>query len=67
VRELDGEDDRLLEGCLGSVESCDVVPGNVGPFGEDGAGEAGTQLLGLGVDAVFVVFPTMMTKVRVVV
>ena len=51
VGELDGQQDGLLEGLLGALEPGHVVPLDVGPLLQDGAGEGVAQLLGVLVEA----------------
>lgn len=45
--ELDGQDDSLFECRLCAFEACDVVPLDIGLLGQDGTGEACSQLLDL--------------------
>ena len=44
--ELDGEDDSLLQSLLGSLETRDIVPLDIGALGDNGLGQ-GTSHLGL--------------------
>ena len=45
MREFDGKNDGFLEGFLGLVETSDVIPLDVGRFGEDGTTQRALKAL----------------------